>query len=163
MRNKVERMTLLARVEDAREKRRRAELLIAEQSHAEAAAHAEDAALIHLKACEQREAVLRQRYRTIRGLRSDIDVQGLRSTEQILAVRRDCAEEARRAAEAQAREAFVASERARETLRAVSMRLLRRSQMADMLKQAEKHAALIAEEESASDDLADRFRETETG
>jgi hypothetical protein len=153
-------MMLLARVEEARENRRRADLLIAKEAHAEAVAGAEHAASTYLVTCEQRQAVLRQRYQTIRGERSDIDVQDLRSTEQILAERRDSAAHKQHAAEARKREAYAASERAREALQAVSQRRLRRSRMADMLKKTERRAAMIAEEESVSDELMDRFRGT---
>lgn len=163
MRSRAEGMTLLARVEAARENRRRAELVSAEEAHAEATARAEDAAQAYLRTCEQREAVLRQRYQTIRGVRSDVEVQGLRSAEQILAERRNAAGKAQRAAQAGEQEAFVAAEQARETFQAVSLRRLRRSRMADMLRLDEKRAALIAEEETISDELADRFRGAANG
>jgi hypothetical protein len=162
MRNKVKGMTLLARIEEARENRRRVELRDAEETHAEAAAHAEDTALVHSQTCEQRQSVLLGRYQTIRGVRSDADIQGLRSTERILAQRREKAAEAQRDAEAKEREAFVAAEQARETLQEVSLRRLRRSRMADRLRQDEKRATMMAEEEALSDELTDRFRGAET-
>ncbi|WP_024518690.1 hypothetical protein [Bradyrhizobium sp. Tv2a-2] len=153
-------MALLVRVEVAREQRRRAELLVAERRLAEAAVAAADAAREHLEAQVQRQTLLWQHYRAILGLRSVTDIQKLRTTEQMLTARLESAGQAQHAAEAAEVEAIAARDRARQTLQTVSLRRLRRSRMADMLQQQEKQAAMLAEEESVSDELMDRIRGT---
>ena len=58
-------MALLVRVEVAREQRRRAELLVAESTQAEAAVVAECATREHLEAREQRQTLFLMRIRQI--------------------------------------------------------------------------------------------------
>jgi hypothetical protein len=156
----AKRMVLLVRVEAAREQRRRAELVVAEAAQAEAAVVAKGAADEHLEAMEQRQTLLWQHYTTILGLRSAADIQKLRSAEQMLAARIESTRQARHVAEAAEKESIFACEQARVTLKTVSLSRLRRSRMADMLHQRERHAAMVAEEESVSDELMDRIRGT---
>jgi hypothetical protein len=153
-------MALLARVEEARETRRRTELLAAQNAHANAVAAAENAARQHASTREQRQTVLRQNYAMIVGRRSAEDVRDLRDTEQRLIARQESARQAQHAAESAERTAFAECEKARELLRDVAMRCLRRSKTAEMLKQTERRAATMAEEESVAEELMDRIRGT---
>jgi hypothetical protein len=153
-------MALLARVEEARETRRRAELLAAQNAHANAAAAAENAARQHASTREQRQTVLRQNYMMIVGRRSAVDIRDLRDIEQRLAAHEESTRQAQHSAEQAERTAFAEREKARELFRDVSMRCLRRGKTAGMLKQTEKRAATMAEEESVSDELMDRIRGT---
>jgi hypothetical protein len=156
-------MVLLALVEKAREARHRAELMAAESAHADAVVTFEAAARAHMLIRQQRQALLLHRYATIVGLRTVTDVQNLHATEQMLSARNEAAGQALNAAGAAQRDAFVICDLARETLRNVSLRRFRRDRMAYKLKQEEKHAAMVSEEENVSDELMDRIGGATTG
>ncbi len=90
------------------------------------------------------------------GLQSSLDIQALRAVEQQMAARQHEADAQQRDAEQAAREAGVALEGARDALRLVSQRSLRRSRLADTLRRVDALAAMTAEEEAVADELMDR-------
>ena len=149
-------MRLLARVEVARETRCRAAVKAAEAMHAAAVAAATAAAAGAIQARKDRHTVLRQDYQAMLGLQSSLDIQALRAVEQQMAARQHEADARQRDAEQAAREAGVALDGARDALRLVSQRSLRRSRLADTLRRADVLAAMTAEEEAVADELMDR-------
>ncbi len=154
--SRADRMKLLARVEVARETRCRAAVKAAEAAHADAAAAAEAATARAMEARRDRQTVLRQDYQAMLGLQSSLDIQTLRIVEQQMAARQHEAVAQQQDAERAAREAGVALDEAREALRLVSQRSLRRNRLADTLRRADALAAMTAEEEAVADELMDR-------
>ena len=155
-RGRAESMRLLARVEAARESRCRSELQVAEAAWAaaRACARAADADLVRTR--EHRSDVLRQNYAALPGLRSNLDIQALRLSEQMLAAQQQAAQEQRLAAEAAEDQARTVCERARGAFRLVSQRSLRRGRLADTLRRQAALASMVAEEEAVIDELMDR-------
>lgn len=154
--SRADRMKLLARVEVARETRCRSAVKAAEAAHAAANAAAEAAAARAVQARHERQAVLRQDYQAMLGLQSFLDIQTLRAVEQQMAARQHEAVAHQQDAERAAREAGVALDGARDALRLVSQRSLRRNRLADTLRRADVLAAMTAEEEAVADELMDR-------
>jgi hypothetical protein len=155
--NRADRMQLLARVETARESRRRSELAVADDRLQAATASAVEAANRFECAREERRQTLSRLYADAVGQRRSTYIRGLRETEEVLAWHQETALQGSNAAEAARLQAAAERDEAQDALRAASMRAMRRGRMADTLKQQEKHAAMIAEEEQLADEVLERI------
>jgi len=156
IRSRADSMRLLARVESARENRYRAELRTAELAQEAADARVRNAADEAVRMREQRRTLLRRDYGKAMGRHPSQDIQALRTFEQKLAEQQQAALAEQQAADFMAQEARAACDRARDTLRMVSQRSLRRDRMADTLRRQDALAAMTAEEEAVADELMDR-------
>jgi hypothetical protein len=155
--NRADRMLLLARVEAARESRRRSELAAADDRLQAATANAVEAANRFQCAREERQQTLSRLYAGAVGRRASTYIQGLRETEEVLAWHQETALQGSHAAEAARLQAAAEHDEAQDALRAASLRAARRSRMADTLQQQEKRAAMIEEEEQLADEVLERI------
>ncbi len=156
-RSRADSMRLLARVEAAREDRRRAELRTAELAQHSADIRVRDAADQAARMRERRRLLLRRDYGKVLGQHLSHDILALRTSEQQLAERQQAALAEQQAADRLAQAAQATCDRARNALSVVSQRSLRRGRMADTLRRQEALAALAAEEEAVADELMDRL------